>query len=365
LLPREATLILGHVGSQELGAGRNAQLVRLLGILRDLDRLGGVDVYALAERHRASVRTIRRDLEALSEVGLPLRQEQDGKKKRWFVEYRHQLGKLSALLDVSHYLALKVAMEQAGAIHRSTATFAALEDLTHKIEQALGKKHRKDLAAIEACFHSYEKFAYQRSKPDLLLPIICAISERRLCEVTYRTPRRRVPNRFEILPLKLFVHQAAVYLMCHVPKHDDVSTLNLHRLERLLVLEERADPPEGFDPERLENAAFGVFSGGAPTRYVLQFERSVAPFIRERMWHPSQRLRELRGGRVELELNCGASYEVRSWVASWGEAALVLEPAWLRDELADLGAHLQAVYGLAERKKRSRRRAPSPEKRAR
>ena len=54
------------MGSQEQdAAGRNAQLVRTLSVPRDLDRLGGVDLYELAERYGTTVRTIRRDLEAI------------------------------------------------------------------------------------------------------------------------------------------------------------------------------------------------------------------------------------------------------------------------------------------------------------
>ena len=51
--------------------GRNAQLLRLLSIIMDLDRLGGVDLYELAQCHGATVRTIRRDLEALERRRMP------------------------------------------------------------------------------------------------------------------------------------------------------------------------------------------------------------------------------------------------------------------------------------------------------
>jgi predicted DNA-binding transcriptional regulator YafY len=100
--------------------GRNEQLVRLLQILRDLDRLGGLDVYELAETHGTTTRTIRRDLAALEAAGFTLLSERDGARLRYRIDLKGKLAKLSSLLDASHYLALRVAMEP-GAPMRNTS----------------------------------------------------------------------------------------------------------------------------------------------------------------------------------------------------------------------------------------------------
>ena len=63
-------------------APRNAQLGRILDILRALDRRDGVDLYELAEQQGTTVRTIRRDLDALRDAGLPLSEETEGKRKQ-------------------------------------------------------------------------------------------------------------------------------------------------------------------------------------------------------------------------------------------------------------------------------------------
>jgi proteasome accessory factor B len=352
------------MGSQEQdAAGRNAQLVRTLNVLRDLDRLGGVDLYELAERYGTTVRTIRRDLEALQEIGLPLLEEQDGKRKRWRVAFKDHLQQLSGLLDATHYLALRLAMGQGGPVRSTSSMFAALEDLSSKIETVIGTAGRAQLEAIDACFHSYEKFAYRRSPPDVFWPLIQAIAECRVCRVTYRAPRRRpYETVFEVLPLRIFAHHGAVYLMCNVVKHDTLATLNLQRLQNLKLLDKRAKPPKDFDPAALENAAFGVYSGGAPTTYVFRFNADVAPYIRERTWHPTQRLREQRGGGVELQFTCGESYEVTSWVASWRDGVEVIKPASLRTELEELGGWLASTYQPASppavRRKKAAPRRP-------
>ncbi len=327
------------------GDGRNAQLTRLLGILRDLDRLGGVDLYELAQKYDASVRTIRRDLEALQEVGLPLEAEAKGKKKRWRVAFGDRLTKLASLLDASHYLGLRMAMGQVGGAARASELFTALEDLSDKVETALGKRARDTLAAIERCFHSYEKRTFRSAPPDAFWPLVMAITGNRLCQVTYRAPSTQPRDKsYKVLPLKLFTYQGAIYLMAYTPTYKNYLNLNLHRLKGLKVLKETQEPPADFDPERLENAAFGVYHSGKPVNFKLRFTDQVAEYIRERTWHPTQKIIDLPDGGLELTFRCVHSYEVTAWVMSWLEGVEVLAPKKLRDELAGMGTFLTDTY---------------------
>lgn len=67
--------------------GRNEQLIRVLRLVSDLATRGGCDIYELAERHETTTRTIRRDLQALESVGVPLaRTIADGGRVRWGID---------------------------------------------------------------------------------------------------------------------------------------------------------------------------------------------------------------------------------------------------------------------------------------
>jgi predicted DNA-binding transcriptional regulator YafY len=328
--------------------GRNAQLERVLKIIRDVSRLDGTDVYELAEKYGAAVRTIRRDLEALERLGLPLARETDpdGKKVRYRLDAkRDKLGGVASLLDANHYLALKVAMSDGGAVARETGLHGTLEDLAEKIEEAVGPKGRAQLEAIERCFLSWDKHAYRQTPREHLWPLVKAIEARRICRVTYRAASNRgQERRYEVLPLRLFVHDRAVYLLCRFRGRRGVGTVNLHRLGSVEVTDETGEPPAGFDAEKWAESAFNLYPGEKPPRYVLRFDPVVAPYIRERTWHPSQRLRDLRGGGVELRFTCGESFEVTSWVASWREWVEVVSPEALCSELRELGDWLRGTY---------------------
>jgi proteasome accessory factor B len=59
----------------------------------------------------------------------------------------------------------------------------------------------------------------------------------------------------------------------------------------------------------------------------------VARYIRDRLWHPSQKLRELPDGRLELSLRVADTLEVRRWILGYGGEAEVAEPDGLREAL--------------------------------
>lgn len=328
-------------------SGRNAQARRILSILRELNRAGSFSLAQLAQRFGTNERTIRRDLEALQEVGFPIVADaaMDGRRKRWKLDAGLHARRLNSLVDQEQYLALRFAMGQGGATSSDASVFGALEDLHQKIEKAIGPRGRAQLRAIDQAFLSYDKHAYRQAAPDVLWLLVTAIGERRLCQVTYAGAQHAGRARtFIVLPLRVFAHQGAAHLMCHVPKHQSYLSLNLQRMKSVKTLEQCSEVPADFDPERLENAAFGVHVGGEPTRYVLRFAREVATYIRERIWHPSQELCELPGGGVELRFSCGASWEVSAWVASWRHWVEALEPVALRGELRALGKLLRQRY---------------------
>lgn len=327
-------------------SSRNEQVNRILAIVRDLHRTGGMDIYEIAEKYGTVTRTVRRDLECIQSIGIPLVEElaEDGKRKRWQIAYQDKLAKLADLLEVSHYLALRMAMD--APVAKKSTLFAALEDLSDRVADALGAADRQRLKAIERAFYSYEKFAYEETPRELFWPIITAISEHQICKAVYRAARPgQKEKEIRLLPLKIFAFQGAMYLHAFVYKHDNVITLNLQRMISIRATGEKGVPPASYRPEKLEETAFGVFVGTTQTKFRLRFSAEIAPFIRERRWHTTQRLRDLDEGRLELAFTCADSPELKNWVASWREGVEVLEPASLRAEFAALGRELAKRYG--------------------
>ena len=98
--------------------------------------------------------------------------------------------------------------------------------------------------------------------------------------------------------------------------------------------------PEDFDPQSLVRDCFGII-GGEVTEVCLEFTRGVAPYVRERIWHHSQRVEPTGNGGLEVRLKVGLSPELETWILGFGPAVKVLEPVALRDRIRRL--HTEAA----------------------
>jgi proteasome accessory factor B len=102
--------------------------------------------------------------------------------------------------------------------------------------------------------------------------------------------------------------------------------------------------PANFSIGKFLDSSFGVFQGEGHTTVRVRFQPFAARLVRERTWHHSQRIKELRDGGLELRLQLGSLEEIERWILSWGDQAEVLEPAKLRQRLAEVGKKLAAAY---------------------
>jgi len=71
--------------------------------------------------------------------------------------------------------------------------------------------------------------------------------------------------------------------------------------------------------------------------------------VRERLWHSTQRLRELPGGRLELTARVADAVEVRRWLLGFGAEAEVIAPVSLREALRAEAARLAAALAASRK----------------
>jgi predicted DNA-binding transcriptional regulator YafY len=72
---------------------------------------------------------------------------------------------------------------------------------------------------------------------------------------------------------------------------------------------------------------------GPPSHVEIAFDTRVAPFVRARVWHPSQSLRDRADGGVVLTLEVCNDLALRSWILGWGASARVLAPPALEADI--------------------------------
>ena len=90
-----------------------------------------------------------------------------------------------------------------------------------------------------------------------------------------------------------------------------------------------------------------MHSGAGRYDVVIRFAPEVADYIREKRWHHSQALKELRGGRVELKLKLSSLGEVERWVLSWAGRATVIRPGELARSVREAARSILKAAGEA------------------
>lgn len=107
----------------------------------------------------------------------------------------------------------------------------------------------------------------------------------------------------------------------------------MERIRKVWPLKERFQLPKDFDTATYFKDSFGIFKEKETASVVIVFSKSVASFIQERQWHPSQKIKMLSGGRIQLSVTVTSTREIKAWIMGFCEHAWVLEPKTLHEEI--------------------------------
>ena len=116
------------------------------------------------------------------------------------------------------------------------------------------------------------------------------------------------------------------YLFAYDHARKDIRTFVPARVQSVKLTGKTFERPQKFSLAKRLRDSFGVHSGEGEYEVVIRFNARAADYVREKKWHESQQLRELKGGGVELRMKLSSLMEIERWVLSWGGDAKVLKP---------------------------------------
>jgi len=169
-----------------------------------------------------------------------------------------------------------------------------------------------------------------------------ATVHQRQATLTYYSKSSDRTKSYLVHPYRLAYAQGGMYLLAYVPEYTEVRTFAAERIQSITLLEERFTPIEEL-PDAAFPHSLGVHSG-PPERVEVAFEPSVADYLRARVWHPSQQVRESEGGGVVVTLNVCLDRALRSWILSFGPFARVIAPESLAHDIAAQLSEATARY---------------------
>ena len=161
-----------------------------------------------------------------------------------------------------------------------------------------------------------------------------ASGEGKQVEILYAAASTGKETTRRVDPYQIWAMGGSFYLigLCHL--RDSIRTFAMDRIKAVTVLDDSFHRPRDFSLEDYLQSAFRVMRGD-PQVVKVRFAPGAAHVVRERIWHPTQEIRELEDGSLIVTLEVAVNYEVISWILGFGSAAEVLEPASLRKRMLE------------------------------
>ena len=276
----------------------------------------------LARDLEVATKTVHRDIEFMRDrLELPI--EYDG--ARFGYHYTGEVSSFPTMQITEGELVALVIAEKALEQYRGTQFEKPLLSAIRKIEQSLPDTISLNLADIERTI-SFRT----RAEPILNLEIFDALAKatahRRQLELSYRKAGSQQSESRLVDPYHLANINGEWYLFAYDHARKDIRTFVPARVHSVKQTGRTFPRPEKFSLEKRLRDSFGVHSGDGQFEVVLRFTPRVADYVREKKWHESQQLRDLKGRGVELRLKLSSLVEIERWVLSWGGDAIVIKP---------------------------------------
>jgi proteasome accessory factor C len=314
------------------GSGSVAQLSRLLALIPWLLARPGVSVAEAAKEFGITPKQLERDLELAFMCGLP------GHLPGDLIEVDFEGGRIHVgnadtiarplRLGVDEAVALLVglrALADVPGVHDR----AVLESALVKLEQAAGEA---------AAAGARVAVALDPSAP-AIAPVQQALAARRRLRLRYYVPARDEVTQRDVDPMRLVVVDGRPYLEGWCRSADDVRLFRVDRIESADVLDVPADVPARANTRDLDD---GIFQPSPEDLLVVLDLADSASWVAET--YPSESVTTGEDGRLRLALRVADPAWITRLLLRLGDAASVVEPVWLREQLRASATEALAAY---------------------
>ncbi len=313
---------------------RGTQLARQWKMIRLIEsRKRGITGAELANELEAPLRTVYRDLDAIQEAGFPIYTDREGKNSYWKILDNFKKG-FPVPMTATELMALHMSRDLLS-VFEGTVFHESIESLFQKVKAALSPETLRYLENISGRLKiSIGPARNFSASKEVITTLSDATGKRRRTEIVYRAISTDQDTKRKVDPYQVWVMNGCFYLIgfCHL--RNAVRTFAMDRIKKLSVLDEPFHYPKDFNLEDYLQTAFRVMRGD-PQRVKVRFSPGVAHVVRERIWHPTQEIRDLEDGGLEVSLEVPINYEIVSWILGFGSGAEVIQPVSLRKRILE------------------------------
>jgi predicted DNA-binding transcriptional regulator YafY len=322
---------------------RSDPIMRQWYVLRKLEGARGATLMELADAIPADYsrhpRTIRRDLESL-ELLFPILCERVDGQTRWrFTDGYRNLPALS--FSPSELMALIFSRDLLKPLE-GTEIKMSLDAAFNKAAAILPPEGMEHVRQMQRYFSvSLGPHKNYRDHRKTIEQLSRALAQKRSVQMRYYSASRDATGRREVDPYRLWYASGALYLVGYCHQRRDVRLFAVDRIRSLTITDHPWQMPLGFDLDSYVQEALVVMRG-KPLEVELLFDRQTTAWAKDRLWHPSQQLKQLKGGRLQMKLRVADTRELLGWILSFGAGVQVISPLSLREKVKEEARKLLA-----------------------
>jgi predicted DNA-binding transcriptional regulator YafY len=312
---------------------------RLLAIVLELQAKGWQRAEDLAARFEISKRTVYRDMQALSESGVPVISSPG---QGYTLMEGYFLPPLSFSPDEA--ITLLLGADYIAQTFDEQYQAAAMTAQT-KIEAALSDRLREQVRFLQSSMRFIALNPLESSAAPITLPQIRrAIIQRKTIRFDYHTRYptlgQEITTHRDADPYALIHIDKAWYLVGYCHLRQDMRHFRLERIHALRLLDQTFTRPDDFMP------VLQGYDGREVTVRVL-VDLDTARWIAEEPSYFQTHVEDRPDG-VLLTLKVRHESDVVGWLMRWGSKVRVLEPDSLRERIADEAAAILRQYQTAD-----------------
>lgn len=308
------------------------QYRRLLFIERKIKEGAYPNCSMLAGEWEVSAKTIQRDIDYLrDELNAPI--AYDSLRRGFY--YTEQDFSLPAMNISESDLFTVCIAQNVLRQYRNTPLFQKLSSVFEKIRDSLPGKTLIDPSWMNERILVFPEPATQ-VRSDIWDTLAHGIRDNHRVTICHRSPGDKAAGSVTertVDPYYLVNYKGEWYLSSFCHHRESIRTFAVSRITKARVLDESFKMPADMTAGRMFGDQFGIIWKDKFHKVRIRFSAEIAPYIQERQWHTTQRIREQRDGGLMLEFTTNHINEVKDWILSWGGGATALAPRVLVEKI--------------------------------
>ena len=248
------------------------------------------------------------------------------KKKRW----RFVKGTMNSLISFS--VDDFANLEYLKGLSNDENKKKQLNELILKIKALTPQKNARALetdieAVIESEGFAVRQYSRVKADPKIMELLRCALLSFKKIQFDYPTDKGN--RKITLSPYGVIISDK-YYLVGFNEYVSDLRLYKVDKIKNLKILNEYFEKDEKFSLKEYCNQSFSIYQED-PLNITLEFDKSVAEDILNYHFHPTQKIKTLDNGGIQVKFKSGGTYAICQELFKWGTNVKIKSPIKLKE----------------------------------